>query len=163
MENRLIKEKNVYGLYLNYRDQVLKYTDEEMNLKLTSDSQVYIAVFDIPVKSNIIGFQTESLAIVFGLNIHLYHGSGQAVTQLEENEKIKKTADSLMISASQVLPAMQLTENTDFYDSNNIRAYLKTRKGVYFKELSGNTKEDSFLKMLLSRVLKEILSVGDER
>ena len=36
---------------------------------------------------------------------------------------------------------MTLTHKTDFYESKNVRAYLKTRKGVYFKELTGETKE----------------------
>ncbi len=156
MDNRLIGEKKVYSLYLEYRDQVLKYTNEEMNLTLTSDEQVYIAVFDIPLKSGIVGHQTETLALVFGLNAHLYHGSGEAITGLEENTGIKKAMTSLMISASQVLPVMELTENTEFYNSNHIRVYLKTAKGIYFRELTGNIKEDRFMEMLLARVMKEI-------
>lgn len=156
MDNRLIGEKKVYSRYLEYRDQVLKYTNEEMNLTLTSDEQVYIAVFDIPLKSRIVGHQTETLALVFGLNAHLYHGSGEAITGLEENTGIKKAMTSLMISASQVLPVMELTENTEFYNSDHIRVYLKTAKGIYFRELTGNIKEDRFMEMLLARVMKEI-------
>ena len=85
MDNKLIGEKKVYSAYLDYRNQVLKYTNEEMNLTLTSDNQVYIAVLDIPLKSVIVGNQTETLALVFGLNAQLYHGSGEAV------KKKKKT------------------------------------------------------------------------
>ncbi len=156
MDNKLIGEKKVYSAYLDYRNQVLKYTNEEMNLTLTSDNQVYIAVFDIPLKSGIVGNQAETLALVFGLNAHLYHGSGEAVTGLEKNINIKKAMTSLMISASQVLPVMELTETTEFYNSDHIRVYLKTRKGIYFRELIGNIKEDRFMEMLLTRVMKEI-------
>lgn len=156
MDNKLIGEKKVYSAYLDYRNQVLKYTNEEMNLTLTSDNQVYIAVFDIPLKSVIVGNQTETLALVFGLNAQLYHGSGEAVTGLEKNINIKKAMTSLMISASQVLPVMELTETTEFYNSDHIRVYLKTRKGIYFRELIGNIKEDRFMEMLLTRVMKEI-------
>lgn len=67
-----------------------------------------------------------TLAFVFGLNVHLYHGSGN---RSGKNINIKKTMTSLMISASQVLPVMELTEDTEFYNSDHIRAYLKTRKG----------------------------------
>ena len=156
MDNKLIGEKKVYSAYLDYRNQVLKYTNEEMNLTLTSDDQVYIAVFDIPLKSGIVGNQTETLALVFGLNVHLYHGSGEVITGLEKDEDIKKAITSLMISASQILSVMELTENTEFYNSEHIRAYLKTRKGIYFRELTGNIKEDKFMGMLLNRIMKEI-------
>lgn len=156
MDNKLIGEKKVYSAYLDYRNQVLEYTNEEMNLTLTSDDQVYIAVFDVPLKSGIVGNQTETLALVFGLNVHLYHGSGEAVTGLEKSISIKKAMTSLMISAPQVLPVMELTENTEFYNSDHIRVYLKTRKGIYFRELTGNIKEDRFMEMLLIRVMEEI-------
>lgn len=37
--------------YLQYRKQVLEYTNVDMNLQLDSDEQVYIAVFvNIPVR-----------------------------------------------------------------------------------------------------------------
>lgn len=51
---------------------------------------------------------------------------------------------------------MELTENTEFYNSDHIRVYLKTAKGIYFRELTGNIKEDRFMEMLLIRVMKEI-------
>ncbi len=42
--------------YLKLRDNALKYTYNDMNLKLENDNQVYIAVADIPVESKILGF-----------------------------------------------------------------------------------------------------------
>ncbi len=152
----MIKEKNVYSLYLQYRDQVMRYTHEDMNLKLTSDDQVYIAIFDIPIESSLVGFQTETLALVFGLNTHLYHGTGTAVTELEKEPEIRKAATSLLISAHQVLSGMTLTQNTEFYNSDKIRVYLKTAKGIYFRELDGKTREDRFINMLLMRIMEKI-------
>ena len=43
-------EKRVVSKYLEYRENVLKYTNTDMNLKLENDEQVYIAVFDIPTE-----------------------------------------------------------------------------------------------------------------
>ena len=154
MIDRKISEK-----YLQYRERVLNYTNIDMNLALENDEQVYIAVFDIPLESNIIGFQTQTLALVFGLNVHIYHGSGSVIVDLEKYEKVMKAMQSLLISSHQVLKEMNLVDNTDYYDSKNIRAYLKTRKGVFFRELNGDCKEDRFLSMLLSNVLKEISNV----
>lgn len=145
--------------YLQYRERVLNYTNIDMNLALENDEQVYIAVFDIPLESNIISFQTQTLALVFGLNVHIYHGSGSVIVDLEKYEKVMKAMQSLLISSHQVLKKMNLVDNTDYYDSKNIRAYLKTRKGVFFRELNGDCKEDRFLSMLLSNVLKEISNV----
>ncbi len=154
MIDRKISEK-----YLQYRERVLSYTNIDMNLALENDEQVYIAVFDIPLESSIIGFQTQTLALVFGLNVHIYHGSGSVIVDLEKYEKVMKAMQSLLISSHQVLKKMNLVDNTDYYDSKNIRAYLKTRKGVFFRELNGDCKEDRFLSMLLSNVLKEISNV----
>ncbi len=56
MDEEIVKGKNVSKKYLAYREQVLNYTNEEMNLPLDNDEQVYIAVFDIPLKSGIVGF-----------------------------------------------------------------------------------------------------------
>jgi len=75
-EEKYDKKRDVSKEYLQYRAQVLKYTYQDMNLALEDDEQVYIAVFDIPLKSNILGFQTQTLALVYGLNTHIYHGSG---------------------------------------------------------------------------------------
>lgn len=39
--------------YLEFRQRLLQYTNIDMNLKLENDEQVYIAVFDVPIASNI--------------------------------------------------------------------------------------------------------------
>lgn len=155
-EEQFDKACTVSKEYLQYREQVLKYTYRDMNLDLENDEQVYIAVFDIPLKSNIVGFQTQTLALVFGLNVHIYHGSGNVITNLEKNDKVMKAMQSLLMSSAQVLKSMELTSNIDYYDSNYVRAYLKTRKGVYYKELEENCRENKFLLMLMNYVLREI-------
>lgn len=53
-------ERKISEKYLQYRKRVLNYTNIDMNLALENDEQVYIAVFDIPLESNVIGFQTHS-------------------------------------------------------------------------------------------------------
>lgn len=156
----MIDQKRVSQEYLFYRKQILEYTNKDMNLKLDNDEQVYIALFDIPLKSNIVGFQTQSLALVFGLHTHIYHGGGSAITGLEEDPKVKKAMQSLLISSHQVLPFMRLTNDTKFYNSEYIRVYFKTEKGIYFKELKEDTKENDFIKMMMNHVLKEITQSG---
>lgn len=155
-EEKFDRGSTVTKEYLQYREQVLNYTNKDMNLTLDNDEQVYIAVFDIPLKSNIIGFQTQTLALVFGLNTHIYHGSGRVMVNLERNEKVMKAMQSLLISSHQVLKSMELVDNTDYYESTNVRAYLKTGKGIYFKELEKGIKEDEFLMTLMNYVLREI-------
>lgn len=147
---------NVSERYLNLRKQVLKYSNEDMNLSLENDNQVYIAVFDIPLKSNIIGFQTQTLALVFGLNTHVYHGSGNVMVELEKNPEVMQAMQSLLISCHQVLNNMKITTDTEYYDSEYVRAYLKTRKGTYVKELRGESKDEKFLLMLMNHVLEAI-------
>lgn len=152
---------NVSPTYLANRDQVLQYTNEDMNLRLDNDEQVYIAVFDIPIESGIVGFQTQSLALVFGLNTHLYHGSGSVVVGLEERDPVMRAMQSVLISSHQVLPYMKKTDKTDFYNSDNVRVYLKTEKGIFFKELSDkDNKIDKFLLGMMYHVLNTITETG---
>lgn len=145
--------------YLDLREKALRYTYEDMNLRLQNDKQVYIAVFDIPLQSLLVGCSTQTVVLLFGLCTHIYHGSGEVFTNLEKNVGVMKAMQSLFISCPQVLKAMQMTMNIEYYESNNIRAYLKTSSGIYFKELKQENKEDRFLNMLLENVLAEIAKV----
>ncbi len=149
-------ENKVSERYLALREQVLRYSYQDMNLTLDNDEQVYIAVFDIPLKSNIIGFQTQTLALVLGLNTHIYHGSGNVMVDLEKNEEVMKAMQSVLVSSHQVLDSMERAENIEYYESKNVRVYLKTKKGIYFKELKENSREDKFLIMLMNHVLEAI-------
>ena len=54
--------------YLKLRDNALKYTYKDMNLNLENDNQVHIAVADIPVESKIVGFHSQTLVLIYGLN-----------------------------------------------------------------------------------------------
>ncbi len=139
--------------YLKYRDNVLKYTNIDMNLELENDEQVYIAVFDIPTESGILFGHTKTLALVFGLNTHIYFGNGDVIVGLEKNKYIMKAMQSLFISSPQVLKTMQLVNDFSYYESSNVRAYLKTGKGMYFKELTKKSREEKFLNMLMENVL----------
>lgn len=118
-----------------------------------------MAVFDVSTESGIIGMHVQTIALVFGLNTHIYYGNGDVLTGLEKNASVMKAMQSLLISSSQVLGKMQLMNNIEFCESKNIRAYLKTGKGIYYKELVGDCKEDKFLMMLLNSVKKEIARV----
>lgn len=148
-----MNEKSVATKYLEYRENVLKYTNIDMNLELENDEQVYIAVFDIPTGSGILYGHTKTLALVFGLNVHIYLGNGDAIVGLEKNRDIMKAMQSLFISSSQVLKNMQLVDDYSYYESSNVRAYLKTRRGVYFQELTNESREEKFLNMLMENVL----------
>ena len=148
--------------YLHLREQVLQYTNDDINLKLENDNQVYIAVFDVPTESLIVGGDIQTYALVFGLNTHIYFGSGDAITGLEKRKNVMMAMQSLLISAGQVLGKMEQTNNVEYYENSHIRAYLKTRKGIFFRELNGNCKEDKFLSMLLNNLRKEISGVIHE-
>lgn len=152
-------EVGILDAYLRFRKQVLEYSNVDMNLKIENDEQVYIAVFDVPIDSNIMGADTQTYALVFGLNTHVYFRTGDVLTGLEKKGNVMKAMQSLLISSHQVLGKMQLTQNIEFYESRNIRAYLKTRKGIFFKELIGDCREDKFLIMLLKNLQKEISEV----
>lgn len=145
-------KKSVSEEYLALRQQVLEYTNDDMNLELDNDKQVYIAVFDIPVKSKVLYGHVQTLAMVFGLNTHIYFANGDAITDLEKDKDVMKAMQSLFISAHQVLNKMELVKNSDYYESDNVRAYLKTRRGIFFKELKNNCKEEQFLTMLMNNV-----------
>lgn len=147
---------DVTSKYLEYRENVLKYTNVDMNLELENDEQVYIAVFDIPTESGILFGHTKTLALVFGLNVQIYFGNGNAIVGLEKNKDIMKAMQSLLVSSSQVLKSMQLVDDYSYYKSSKVRAYLKTEKGIYYQELKNETREERFLNMLMENVLAMI-------
>ena len=150
-----MNEEN-FKKYLLLRENVLNYTCEDMNLEITDDNSVYIALFDIPVKSIVKGLESQSLALVFGLNTHIYAQNGSVLVNLEQDPDVMKAMQSLLISSHQVLNYMELTNNIDFYPSNYVRAYLKTKKGIYFKELHDKEKPEKFLLALMNNVLHQI-------
>lgn len=156
MAEQMYDKKDISSKYLELREKVLKYSNEDMNLKLENNKQVYLAVFDIPIKSKLVGFNTQTVVLLFGLATQIYHGSGEVITNLEKHADVMRAMQSLFISCPQVLGAMQLTENINYYESNNVRVYLKTSSGIHFKELGSKDKEDRFLNMLLENVLVEI-------
>lgn len=151
-----MERQGVSDRYLSLRRQALEYTNEDMNLQLENDRQVYLAVFDIPTPSLIVGNQTKTLVLVFGLNVHLYYANGEAETGLEQKPAVMRAMQSLLISSPQVLDEMELTEDTEFYDCDKTRVYLKTGGGVYQKELDGQSKKSRFLNMLLTNVLEAL-------
>ena len=162
MQSDIDMSKKVSKEYLKHRKRLLNYTNEDMNLSLENDEQVYIALFDIPMKSGIVGFQTQSLALVFGLNVHIYHGSGSSVVDLEKNSDVMKAMQSVLKSGHQVLSKMQLVSDFDFYNSDHVRVYLKAGKGIFFKELSNKEdKINKFLQMLMNHVMAEIVKTGE--
>lgn len=148
-------KKIVSNQYLQFRNQVLNCTNENLNLMLDNEEQVYIAVFDIPIDSIVHGC-SMTLALVFGLNTHVYFSNGEVITGLEKNKDVMFAMQSLFISSVQVLNQMELVESYDYYESEYVRAYLKTSKGVFFKEMKGNTKEERFLIMLKDNILRAI-------
>ena len=151
MSDNMISER-----YLQLRENALNYTNEDMNLALDDDSQIYLAVFDIPSTSITLPGNGKSLVLIFGLNTHMYFVNGEAMVDLEKNPAVMKAMQSLFISAPQVLNQMELTTDYSYKSSSSVRAFLKTRKGVYYKELLNETKAEKFLTMLMNNVLSSI-------
>ena len=79
--------------------------------------------------------------------------NGDEIVGYEKNRDIMNAMQSLFISSSQVLQSMQLVDDYSYYESSNVRAYLKTRRGVYFQELTNKSREERFLNMLMENVL----------
>lgn len=128
-------ENKVSERYLTLRERVLRYSYRDMNLSLDNDEQVYIAVFDIPLKSNIIGFQTQTLALVFGLNTHIYHGSGNVMVDLEKNAEVMKAMQSVLISSHQVLGSI-ISCNLKPWNAKKRYRVQNASNGKYVEQIS---------------------------
>ena len=151
-----MSDKQQIKRYLSYRKRALDYSYMDMNLKLERDDQVYLAVIDLPVNSIINGLTSRSLVLIFGLNTHVYQSDGTVIVDLEKKKEVMQAMQSLLVSSGQVLNSMKKTDEVSFYESKNIRVYLKTRQGIFFKELTMDCKEDKFMNMLINNVLKSI-------
>ena len=67
---------------------------------------------------------------------------------------------TFFMNCPQVLQYTTITNDIEFYNSEYIRVYLKTSKGIYFKELKDDCKENQFLKMLINKILDQIGQSG---
>ena len=148
--------KEVSKTYLKNRQKVLDLTNQDINLSLENDEQVYIAVFDVPVDSGIVGLYTQTLALVFGLHTHIYWGIGEASTDFEQDKEVMHAMQSVLVSSHQALDSMKKVNDVSYYESDYIRVYFKTRTGIFFKELNEDTRIDQFLKMLMYHVYQTI-------
>ena len=55
---------------------------------------------------------------------------------------------------------MDLTNVIEFYSSKKVRVYLKTKQGIYFKELDSQNKVDVFLSNMMNHVMAKISDTG---
>ncbi len=115
MESKFNKDSQVADNYLTLRKNLLNYSDKDMGLILENDEQVYIALFDIPIDSGIVGSSSQSLGLVFGLNTHIYHANGYSIVELEKYSNVREAMQSLLTSSHQVLFNMQLVDNYEFF------------------------------------------------
>ncbi len=142
--------------YLQNRLNVLNYTNEDMNLKLDNNEQVYLSVIDIPTGSGIVDNEIMSIALIFGLNTHIYFANGNVKVDLEKNKDIMEMMQSLLISSSQALPHMEKTEDFDVKNLKNKHIYLKTAEGLFYLELDGRGKAQNFLEGMTKMLLQKI-------
>ena len=149
--------------YLNLRKQLLDCKPENIGVNLTKDDQVYVVAFDMPNETLVAGNHTVTLGLVFDCNVHMYFGNGSAWVDMENDGNVFQTMMSVCISAGQVLNKMKKTDHYDYYESSNVRAYLKTRKGVFYKELNPGVREDSFLLMMKDKMLEAVNAMPKEK
>lgn len=142
--------------YLSNRLKVLKYTNDDMNLKLDNNKQVYLAIIDVPTGSGVIDNEVMSIALIFGLNTHIYFANGNIKVDLEKNEDVMKMMQSLLISSTQALIYMEKTEDFDVKSIKNKHIYLKTADGLFYLELDGSGKAQNFLEGMTNMLLQKI-------
>lgn len=145
--------------YLLLRWRVFAYTDRDLGLGLLDDNEVYTVLVDIPFEDASTGEKlSKTFTVMRGFNIHLYYSDGSALLELERYRKIRRAGEKLLSNLGKVLPYMQLTGDTDFYESENVRVYVKTCQGVYFKEINPDSerKEDERVLSLLSDMLQVV-------
>lgn len=144
-------------LYQKMRNNLLNYSSDDMNLKLDNDNQVYLGIIDIPNNSIIENNEVFSIGMLFGLNTHLYMGSGDFRVNLEQNLSIMNSMNSLLISSSQVLDDNNLISVEEANFNGKKQLILKSQKGLYRFYLDGSTKELIFLGKLVNEILSNIL------
>ena len=74
--------------YLALRKRVLEYSEKDMNLLLENDEQVYIAVADIPTKSGLYQNSAYTIAMAYGLSLHILFQNGRFISGLGEQKEV---------------------------------------------------------------------------
>ncbi len=142
--------------YLQNRLKVLNYTDEDMNLSLDNNEQVYLAIIDAPTKSGVVDNEIISIALIFGLNTHIYFANGNVKVDLEKNKDVMEMMQSILISSSQALPHMTKATDFEIKDLDNKHIYLKTSDGIFETVLRGENQAQKFLEGMTNMLLNTI-------
>ena len=115
---------------------------------------------------------TQTIFDNFNKSVEMIKQNGD--TLFENTEKVKGHFDNevqansgfitqfkgVFVSSSQALPYMDLTNDIEFYNSKKVRVYLKTKRGIYFKELDSQNKVDVFLSNMMNHVMAKISDTG---
>ena len=139
--------------YLGLREQAFALQhDKSINVHLENDKQVYAALVDIPVRSNI-----ATLFCVIDGTVSLYYSTGRIDVGLGEKPAIRKAAMSLLVSSGQCLPYMQQCENHET-DNSVMQFFAFCRDGLKTKriDLESKEKEDKFLNFLVQNVITAV-------
>lgn len=142
--------------YLKNRENVLNYTNEDMNLTLNNNEQVYLAIIDIPTGSGIVDNEVMSIALIFGLNTHVYFANGNAKVDLEKNDDVMQLMQSVLISSHQALPHMKKVDDYEIQGLDSKHIYLKTSEGVFYTPLNSENQAQNFLEGMTNMLIREI-------
>lgn len=143
--------------YQEMKRNLLSYTNIDMNLELDDDKQVYLGIIDLPNDSIIENNEVFSVGMIFGLNTHFYAGNGSFKVDLEKNNLVMNTMNSLLISSGQVLRDENLISLEEIDFTGKKQLILKAKKGLYRFYLDGKTNDLIFLEKLVNKVMKEVL------
>jgi len=140
-------------IYSGLRERAFLLRPEQIGISLENERQVYAAIIDIRLQNAL-----ATLVCSIDGTISLYYSNGQVSIGLGEEEEIRKTGISLLISAGQCLSAM---EKTNIYDIEpaEMNVFLLTRDDVYFTKIEKgklSVREIQFLNFLIQNVFTAI-------
>jgi len=147
--------------YEGLRNLALNLKPNDVQVTLTNNEQVYVAVVDIPAESGI-----ATLVCAIDGSVSLYFSSGGGAIGIGQRyEKVREAGASFLVSAGQTIPLLSKASDFNLPQNNKASIYLLVRDGAYKAEFDMNNPQQSdqhiqFLNFLVQNTLTEIRESG---
>ena len=164
-----IRKRSVYDRYavtekyLYSRAKALTLRPKELGVKLSSGTQVYGAVIDMPMGASTLG----TLVCLANGTANLYLNNGNGILGAASRYRsVANASRSVVTSFAQILPSCERVIEFDLPSANNYYVYLLTKKGIYKTSydpsklnpmvLDETTKMHRFAHFLVQKVMGEL-------
>ncbi len=144
--------------YKTKRHQLFAHTNIDLNLRITNNDDVFLAVIDVPNESKLTNNEVISIGILFDTSVQLYFGNGKHKVGLEQDQAIMRAMQMLLVNLRQVSSYSHLANAPYQPVVDNKAIYYKNGNGVFKIDLLKQNRGQIFIHELVNDLIRAINS-----